>query len=186
MALRKVTTFIEETMIEATRTVSPTWRIVAVAAIIDNPCAGRYVEDLKPLVEEWSSRLGEILVERAIQAMGLPGDQITGVGKAALVGLNGEVEHGCAIIHTRKFGDVVRNRLRGSAGLVSVEKRGAAGSPVDIPLKHKDDHAIRSHHMTYEIRVPDGPRADEILIALAIANTGRPFARIGSPATDLK
>jgi len=179
MALRKIATLVEETMIEGTQAVKPTWRIVAVVAVIGNPFTDRYVENLDPLVDEWSTVLAQELIERAVHAMGLPTDQITGVGKAALVGLNGEIEHGSAILHTRKFGDVVRRMIRGVAPIVALEGRGTAGSSLGIPLNHKDDHTLLSHYMSCEIRVPDGPRPDEMLIALAIANTGRPLARIG-------
>lgn len=186
MEIRKIVTTMEETYIEGFKQANKPVRVAVAAAVIKNPFAGQYVEDLQPLVDEYSAQLGRMLPDKALQALGLSGEECEGYGKAALVGLDGEVEHGSAIIHTLVFGNEFRHVCGDAKTLLpSAEKRAAAGASIDLAIKHKMDAKIRSHHMSFEFRIPDAPRADEIIIATAVAATGRAHPRIGSLHTEL-
>lgn len=176
MNVRRITTTVEELLIEGGRTVDPEARVAVVLAVIDNPWAGQgFVDDLGPLIDEVAPRLGALLAPRVMDALGRPAEAY---GKAAVVGLNGEIEHGSGLIHTLKFGDHFRTAAQATTLLPAVEKRAPAGTLFDIPLKHITDATIRSHHQSVEVRVPDAPRADEIVIGLAAAAQGRPHARL--------
>lgn len=180
--VRKVVSVVEDVTAEGGKRVHPAARMVAVGVVVENPFAGRYEEDLQPLVERYCEPLGELLVERALLLLGAPAE---GVGKGALVGLDGDIEHGSAIIHNLRFGNKVRDAISGTALLPAAEKRGAAGAPLDLAVKHKDDHTVRSHHQTFEVRIPDSPRASEIVIWIAVAAGGRPHARLGAFGSEL-
>ena len=143
---------------------------------------GRYVEDLEPLIDQYCEPLGSLLTERALELLGAEAE---GYGKGALVGLDGEIEHGSAIIHNLRFGNRVRDPVDGTSLLPAAEKRGAAGAPIDLAIKHKHDHSVRSHHQTFEVRIPDAPRADEIVIWVALATGGRPLSRLGAFGSEL-
>lgn len=186
MEIRKIVATVEETFIEGFKKAEKPVKVAVAAAVIKNPFAGRYVQDLQPLIDEYSAYLGEILPQKALELLGMSGEECEGYGKAALVGLDGEVEHGSGIIHTLTFGNEFR-RVCGNAKtlLPSAEKRGNAGSSIDLAIKHKMDAKIRSHHMSFEFRIPDAPRADEIMIAAAVAATGRAHPRIGSLHNEL-
>jgi hypothetical protein len=182
MNVRKVVTVVEEVHQEGGREVTPTARVAVVAAVIDNPWAGQgFVENLSAGIDENASDLGALLAPMVVAALGQP---IEAYGKAAIVGLNGEIEHGSGLIHTLKFGDHFRNAANASTLLPAVEKRGPAGVTFDIPLKHFTDATIRSHHQTIEVRVADAPHPDEIVIALAAAAQGRPQQRLASLSTE--
>jgi hypothetical protein len=180
--IRKIVTVVEEIVVEGGHPVEPSVRMAAAGAVIENPLAGRYTEDVSALVEAYCEPLGRLLAERALAALG---GAVEGYGKGALVGLRGEIEHGSAIIHNLRFGDRVREPVEGTSLLPSAEKRGAGGAPLDIPLKHKLDHSVRSHHQTFEVRVPDAPAADEIVVWVALATSGRPHARLAPFASEL-
>ncbi len=176
--IRKIVTFVDETLTEMGRAVSPTVRRAAAVAVIDNPFAGKYQEDLSELIDI-GEELGALLVERALAALGIAGPSIESYGKAAAVGENGELEHAAAILHP-KFGAPVRKALgKGAALIPSSKKRGGLGVVLDIPLGHKDAAFVRSHFDGMEVRISDAPRANEIMVALAIATRGRPLPRIG-------
>lgn len=186
MEIRKIVTTMEETYIEGFKAVEKPVRVAVAAAVIKNPFAGRYVENLQPLIDQYSAQLGRMLPEKALQVLGLSGEECEGYGKAALVGLDGEVEHGSAIIHTLVFGNEFRQTCGNAKTLLpSAEKRAGAGATIDLALKHKMDAKIRSHHMSFEFRIPDAPRADEIVIAAAVAAAGRAHPRIGSLHAEL-
>ena len=181
--IRKIATFLEETHSEMGRPVSPPTRRVAAVAVIENPFAGRYVEDLTELMEI-GEELGGLLTERAVAALGIPGPSAESYGKAALVGTDGELEHAAAILHPR-MGAPARKALgKGAALIPSSKKRGAPGSPLDIPLGHKDAAFVRSHFDGMEVSISDAPRADEILVALAVTDSGRPLPRVGGLTKD--
>jgi Amino acid synthesis len=180
--LRKVVTVVEDVPQEGGRAVDPPVRIAAAGAVVANPLAGRYVDDLGPLIDEYCEPLGALLTARALELLG---GEAEGYGKGALVGLDGEVEHGSAIIHNLRFGDRVREPVEGTSLLPSAEKRGAAGAPIDLAIKHKHDHRVRSHHQTFEVRIPDAPRADELVIWVALATGGRPLSRLGEFGSEL-
>ena len=176
--IRKIVVFLEETHTEMGQPVQPPARRAAAAAVIENPYAGKYVQDLTELAEI-GEELGTLLAERAVAALGIPGPSAESYGKAAAVGENGELEHAAAILHP-KLGTPVRKVLgRGTALIPSSKKRGGPGVTVDIPLGHKDAAFVRSHFDGMEIRVNDAPRANEILVAIAVTASGRPLPRIG-------
>jgi hypothetical protein len=181
--IRKIVTFVEETRSEMGKTVEPATRRAAAAAVIENPSAGRYVEDLTELMEI-GEELGALLTERAVAALGIPGPSVESYGKAAAVGENGELEHVAALLHP-KLGTPVRKVLgKGAALIPSSKKRGGPGVTLDIPLGHKDAAYVRSHFDAMEIRINDAPRANEILVAIALTDSGRPLARVGGLTKD--
>lgn len=179
--IRKVVTVTEAYLVEGGRPADPVALLAAVGAVVRNPFAGRYVEDLSPLVDELSPELGTLLGQRVVDLLD---GRVEATGKGVLVGADGEIEHGSAVIHTLRFGDPFRKAAGARALLPSAEKRGAVGASLDLALKHKDDHGVRSHHWTFEVRVPDAPRADEMVVYCAGAATGRPHARIGAGPQD--
>jgi len=184
MKIRKIVTIVEETFIEGFKEVEGSIRMAASMAVIHNPFAGKYQEDLSPLIEEYSTYLANELVPRARKALDA---EVEGYGKGALVGLDGEIEHGSAIIHTVEWGKPFRDAIGGGKALLpSAEKRGSAGVPLDVPVKHRIDDHIRSHHQTLEVRIPDAPRSDEIVIVAALANSGRAHPRIGDLKAEMK
>jgi hypothetical protein len=181
--IRKLITLVEETRTEMGQAVDPPTRRAAAAAVIENPFAGRYVEDLTELAEI-GEELGALLTERAIAALGIAGPTAESYGKAAAVGENGELEHAAAVLHP-KLGTPVRKVLgKGMALIPSSKKRGGLGLPLDIPLGHKEAAFVRSHFDGMEIRVSDAPRANEILVAIAVTDSGRPLPRVGGLTKD--
>jgi hypothetical protein len=181
--IRKLVTFLEETRREMDREVSPPVRRAAAVAVIANPCAGRFVEDLSELIDI-GEELGGLLTERAVAALGIPGERVESYGKAAAVGENGELEHAAALLHP-KLGAPVRKTLgKGAALIPSSKKRGGPGVALDIPLGHKDAAFVRSHFDGMEVRINDAPRADEIVVAVAVTDSGRPFPRVGGLTKD--
>ena len=181
--IRKIVIVVEETHREMGRRIDPPTRRAAVIAVIANPLAGRYVEDLSELIEI-SKTLGTLLTERAIAALGIPGSSVESYGKAAAVGENGELEHAAAILHP-KLGAPVRKALgKGAALIPSSKKRGGPGVALDIPLGHKDAAFVRSHFDGMEVRIVDAPRADEIMVAIAVTDSGRPLPRVGGLKKD--
>src|SRR4029079_5202666 len=158
--------------------VTPPTRRAAAVAVIENPFAGRYAEDLTELMEI-GEELGALLAERAVAALGIEGSRAEGYGKAAAVGENGELEHAAAILHP-KLGAPVRKVLgKGAALIPSSKKRGGLGVALDIPLGHKDAAFVRSHFDGMEVRINDAPRANEIMVAVAVTDSGRPLPRVG-------
>jgi hypothetical protein len=179
--IRKIVTFVEETRREQGRAVEPPTRRAAAVAVIENPFAGRYVEDLSALIDI-GEELGGLLAARAVAALGIDGAAAESYGKAAAVGENGELEHAAAILHP-KLGAPVRKALGTGAALIpSSKKRGGPGVALDIPLGHKDAAFVRSHFDGMEVRIADAPRADEIVVAVAITDAGRPLPRVGGLA----
>ncbi|WP_395727073.1 amino acid synthesis family protein [Nakamurella sp.] len=182
MVVRKIVTVIEEIHLEGGREVSPAARVAVVAAIIQNPWAGQgFVEDLGPGIDANASDVGALLAPLVLDALGATAQAY---GKAAIVGLDGEVEHGSALIHTLKFGDHFRTAANATTLLPAVEKRGPAGVVFDIPLKHITDATIRSHHQSIEVRIADAPHPDEMIIALAAAAQGRPQQRLAPLSSE--
>jgi hypothetical protein len=178
--IRKLVVQQDETLREADRALPRPVRRVVAAAVIANPYAGRWADDLAALVEI-GAELGALLTERALAVLGGP---VENYGKAAIVGEDGELEHAAAILHP-KFGAPVRERIGGGLALIpSAKKRAGLGAPIDIPLGHKDAAYVRSHFDAIECRITDAPRRDEILVALALAESGRPWPRIGGLAKD--
>ncbi len=176
--IRKIVVVVEETLSELGRPVQPATRRAAAVAVIANPFAGTYVEDLSPLIVI-GEELGDLLTARAVAALGIAGETAQSYGKAALVGENGELEHAAALLHP-KMGTPVRKRLgKGAALIPSSKKRGGPGTPLDIPLGHKDAAFVRSHFDGMEVQINDAPRANEIMVAVAVTDSGRPLPRVG-------
>lgn len=178
MEIRKLLTIVEETLSEMDQKIDPPTRKVAAIAVIKNPFAGQYVEDLT-LLMDLGEELGGLLGNKAREALGIGPEQCESYGKAAIVGLEGELEHAGAILHP-KLGKPFRDALgRGLALIPSIKKRGPAGCTIDVPLNHKDAAFIRSHFDGMTIAVEDAPNPDEILVALVVTDSGRPLPRIG-------
>jgi hypothetical protein len=176
--IRKIVVAVEETRSEMGKRVNPPTRKAVAAAVIKNPFAGRYAEDLEELMAV-GEELGGLLGERAVAALGGAPGRIESYGKAAIVGEKGEWEHAAAILHPR-LGKPLRAAVEKGAALVpSAKKMGGLGTAIDVPLGHKDAAFVRSHFDAMEIRIPDAPRADEIVVAVAVTDSGRPLARVG-------
>jgi hypothetical protein len=176
--IRKIATFVEETQLEMGREITPPTRKAAAVAVIENPFAGKYVEDLSELTEI-GEEMGELLTTRAVAALGISGPAAESYGKAAAVGENGELEHAAAILHP-KLGTPVRRVLgKGAALIPSSKKRSGPGTTLDIPLGHKDAAFVRSHFDGMEVQINDAPRANEIMVAVAVTDSGRPLPRVG-------
>jgi len=176
--IRKIVTIVEEVTQEGGQTIDPPSRRAAAIAVIRNPFAGTYAENLDLLIEI-GAELGDLLARRAVAALGIEGPSVESYGKAAAVGADGELEHAAAILHP-KLGAPFRQVLGGGAALVpSSKKRGGLGVALDIPLGHKDAAFVRSHFDGMEVRIPDAPRAGEIVVALAVSDSGRPAPRVG-------
>ncbi|MEC7963534.1 MAG: amino acid synthesis family protein [Pseudomonadota bacterium] len=183
--IRKIVTYEEETLIEGFRPAAQPWRMFAVAAVLKNPWAGRFVEDLKPEINAFGPILGEMLTTRILTLAG-GGDTIEAYGKAAVVGLDGEVEHASGLIHTLRFGNHYREAVAAKSYLSFTNTRGGANAPIMVPMMDKNDVGRRSHYLTLQFAIPDAPRADEVVVVLAGATSGRPHHRIGDRYQDLK
>lgn len=184
--LRKTVTQVETTLIEGGRAAPQPLRLMAVAAVLTNPWAGRgFVDDLRPEVHAVAPLLGELLT-REILALAGGGEAIEGYGKAAVVGTSGEVEHASALIHTLRFGNHYRKAVGAKSYLSFTNTRGGPGAPIVIPLMHKSDEGMRSHYLTIQLHIPDAPAPDEIVVALGASIGGRPHHRIGDRYQDLK
>ena len=183
--IRKFVTFDEETLIEGFKPAATPWRMFAVAAVVKNPWAGRYAEDLKPEIQAFGPILGAEMTRRMIDLAG-GGDKIEAYGKAAVVGLDGEIEHASGLIHTLRFGNFYREAVGAISYLAFTNTRGPANAPIMVPLMDKNDAGRRSHYLTIQFAIPDAPRADEIVVVLGGATGGRPHHRIGDRYQDLK
>ena len=181
MELKRVYVFKEETFSEGGQPLAAPLKRVAAAAVIQNPFAGRFEADLTPLMAI-GAELGELLGQRAVAE--LDGSAPHSYGKAAIVGMAGEREHAAALLHPR-LGAPLREAVRGGKALIpSSKKRGGMGVVLDIPLGHKDAAYVRSHFDGMEVRVNDAPRANEILVAIAVTTGGRPLPRVGGLKTN--
>ena len=173
--VRKFVTFIEHVVEETGIEVDPPLRKVAVAAVVKNPYAGRFSEDVNDIVDE-SPALGRQMSQMLVEAMGEP---VQSYGKSALAGTNGEVEHTHAFL-TSVFANELREAVGGGkAWISSTGKRGPMGSSIDVPLACKDALFVRSHYDTITVCVPDAPEPDEVVVIIAGANRGRPNFRLG-------
>ena len=176
--IRKIVVTVEETRREMGKEVSPATRKAVAAAVIKNPFAGLYAENLEDLMAI-GEELGGLLGEKAVAALGVTPHDIESYGKAAIVGEKGEWEHAAAILHPR-LGKPLRAAVEKGAALVpSAKKIGGLGAAIDVPLGHKDAAFVRSHFDAVEIRIPDAPRGDEIVVAIAVTDSGRPLPRVG-------
>ena len=176
--IRKLIVEVDETRIEGGKAIDPPTRKALAMAVIENPYAGRYAENLDELIAI-GEELGGLLGEKCVQALGIAPGAAQSYGKAAIVGEAGELEHAAAILHP-KLGAPLRLAVEKGAALVpSSKKRGTLGTAIDVPLGHKDAAFVRSHFDAVEARVSDAPRANEIVVAVAVTDSGRPLPRIG-------
>lgn len=176
--IRKIIVQVDETRQEMGRAVTPPTRRALAMAVIANPYAGRYSENLDELIAI-GEELGALLGQKCVQALGIEPGQAQSYGKAAIVGEAGELEHAAAILHP-KLGAPLRAAVEKGAALVpSAKKRGGMGTAIDVPLGHKDAAFVRSHFDAMEARVSDAPRAQEIVVAVVVTDSGRPLPRIG-------
>jgi hypothetical protein len=176
--IRKLTVWVEETHSEMGRPITPATRKAVAVAVIANPFAGRYAEDLSELIEI-GAELGGLLGARCVAALGIAPQEAQSYGKAAMVGEGGELEHAAAILHP-KLGAPLRAAVEKGAALVpSSKKMGGPGQVLDVPLGHKDAAYVRSHFDGIEVRLNDAPRAGEIMVAVAVTDSGRPSPRVG-------
>ncbi len=176
--IRKIVVQVDETRIEMGKPVNPPTRRALAMAVIANPYAGSYAENLDELIAI-GEELGGLLGEKCVQALGIQPSQAQSYGKAAIVGEAGELEHAAAILHP-KLGAPLRKAVEKGAALVpSAKKQGGLGTAVDVPLGHKDAAFVRSHFDAMEARIGDAPRANEIVVAVVVTDSGRPLPRIG-------
>ena len=176
--IRKIIVQLDEIHQEAGKAVAPPTRRALAMAVIDNPYAGHYSDNLDELISI-GEELGGLLGERCVQALGIAPAQAQSYGKAAIVGEGGELEHAAAILHP-KLGAPLRVAVSQGAALVpSAKKQGTLGTAVDVPLGHKDAAFVRSHFDAMEARVADAPRANEIVVAVVVTDSGRPHPRVG-------
>ena len=176
--IRKLIVQVDETRKEMGQDITPPTRRAVAIAVIENPYAGRYSESLDELIAI-GEELGALLGQKAVAALGIAPGDAQSYGKAAIVGEAGELEHAAAILHP-KLGAPLRVAVEKGAALVpSAKKRGTLGTAIDVPLGHKDAAFVRSHFDAIEARVSDAPRAGEIVVAVAVTDSGRPLPRIG-------
>ena len=184
MQIKRTLAFVDEIAVEAGQGVSPPLRKVAVVAILDNPFAGKFEKDLSSLTKA-SEEIGRQMSAMAMALMSPHKPE--SYGKGAIIGMNGEQEHGVAML-TTLFGNVLREAAGGGkAWISSLTKRAAPGASIDIPLAHKDALYVRSHYDGVTITLPDAPLPNEIALICAFANRGRPNHRVGGPkASEIK
>jgi len=176
--IRKIIVQVDEVLQEGGQAVNPPTRRALVMAVIANPYAGKFSENLDLLIDI-GEELGGLLGERCVKALGIQPEEAHSYGKAAIVGEGGELEHAAAILHP-KLGAPLRQAVSKGAALVpSAKKQGTLGTAIDVPLGHKDAAFVRSHFDAMEARVNDAPRANEIVVAVVVTDSGRPHPRIG-------
>jgi Amino acid synthesis len=173
---RRTFVIVEERFEEAGRLADQRLRRVAAVAVVENPYAGRYVEDLRPMIDA-SVELGESMAKLALASFGQ--HEVQSYGKGGIVGLAGEQEHANALL-TTAFANPIRAAIGGGdAWISSFTKRGGPGTLIDIPMNHKDEIYVRSHYDGMSVVLPDAPMPDEIAVIFCIANRGRLNARVG-------
>ncbi|MBM4443359.1 MAG: amino acid synthesis family protein [Candidatus Rokubacteria bacterium] len=178
--LRKLVTVSEEILADGGRPTRRPLRKVAAIAVIENPFAGTFADDLGPLIDA-GEELGALLSKRATEALGAPAESF---GKAAIVGEAGEYEHAAALLHP-KLGAPLRAAIGGGKAIIpSAKKLGGPGTAIDVPLHFKDAAFVRTHYDAMEIRLHDAPRANEIVLAIVVTDGGRPHPRIGGLTKD--
>jgi hypothetical protein len=176
--IRKLIVQVDETRIEMGQPIAPATRRAVAIAVIANPFAGRYSDNLEELTTI-GEELGGLLGAKCVEALGIQPEQAQSYGKAAIVGEAGELEHAAAILHPRMGVPLRRAVSKGAALVPSSKKMGGLGTAIDVPLGHKDAAFVRSHFDAIEARVSDAPRANEIVVAVAVTDSGRPLARVG-------
>ena len=186
LELRKIVTYQEEIFIEGKKNAVPPLKIFGVAAVVKNPWSGKtFIEELKPEITRFAPILGQNLTEIIIEMAG-GGEKIEAYGKAAMSGLDCEIEHASALIHTLHFGNFYRDAVKAKSYLGFTNTRGPANTQINIPLMDKHDSGRRSHYLTVQFSISDAPANDELIAAFGGANGGRPHHRIGDRYSDLE
>lgn len=181
--IRKVVVQLDEIRSQMGRPVDPPTRRAVAMAVIANPFAGTYAEDLSVL-SDIGLELGDLLGRRCVEALGIAPEAAHSFGKGAIVGDQGELEHAAALLHP-KLGAGLRAAVGGGAALIpSAKKMGGPGTAIDVPLGHKDAARVRSHFDAMEARIGDAPRRGEIVVAIAVTDSGRPAPRVGGLTLD--
>lgn len=176
--IRTIYTIVEETLADGRKRLETPTRKAACAVVFKNPFAGRYEEDLS-LLYEWSDELGDMLTKKAVAALGIEPDTVESYGKAAISGLAGEREHCAALMHPALGKPIRANVGGGKALLPSAKKLGGPGCAIDLPLGHKNAAFVRSHFDAMEVRIPDAPMDDELVLIVGVTDSGRPAPRVG-------
>jgi len=185
-SIRKTLLHVETTLIEGGKAAPTPLTLIAALAVVKNPWAGRgFVDDLAPEIRAISPVLGQRLTSMILDAAG-GGEAVEAYGKSAVVGLDGEIEHASALIHTLHFGNPYRHAVAAKTYLAFCNTRGPANAPISIPLMDKNDEGKRSHYLTIQCAINDAPASDEIVVALGASIGGRPHHRIGSRYQDLQ
>lgn len=175
--IRKLITITEETLIEGEKKLDKPVHKAAAIAVIKNPFADKYDQELNELMDT-GEQMGELLSPMAVKALGVEGGKVESYGKAAIVGEKGELEHAGAILHPKLGKGLRATVVEGKAIIPSAKKMGGVGTSLDVPLHYKNSTAVCTHYDSFEVRIPDAPRTDEILVAIAVTDSGRPLARI--------
>ncbi|WP_309124610.1 amino acid synthesis family protein [Arthrobacter sp.] len=184
VGVRKITVLTEELLRDGQGSLPTSVKRAAAAAVIRNPWAGSPVtNDLAAETERIAPVLAKVLTDRLTAALGGAGE-IEAFGKSAVVGLNGEVEHAAALIHTPFFGNLVREFLEGSSILCFSDDRAEPGTSIAVPMWHKEAASTRSHYQTLTLSLSDAPHPDEIVVIAAASTGSRPHPRIGDRTTD--
>lgn len=184
--IRKTAMYVETTFVDGGKAGDIPLKMVAAAAVIKNPWAGQgYVEDLTPVIRDIAPQISKVLTQMIIDEIG-SGEAVEGIGKSAVVGLDGELEHASALIHTLHFGNIFRNAVSATSYLAFNNTRGPANAPILVPMMDKNDDGRRSHYLTVQFAIPDAPASDELVIVLGASTGGRPHHRIGDRYQDLK
>lgn len=176
--IRKIIVQVDEVHIEMGKAIVPPTRRALAMAVIHNPLAGSYADNLDELIAI-GEELGGLLGDRCVKALGIAPGDAQSYGKAAIVGEAGEIEHAAALLHPKLGGTLRQSVEKGAALVPSSKKRGTLGTAIDVPLGHKDAAFVRSHFDAMEARVSDAPRANEIVVAVVVTSSGRPLARVG-------
>ena len=181
--VRKLYVIVEETHADGVKELEQPVRKAAAAAVFKNPFVDKYEEDLT-LLYNWSETLGEMLTQKAVGALGIKPEEVESYGKAAIVGERGELEHCAAVLHP-KLGKPMRDNVGGGKAIIpSAKKLGYPGAAIDVPLHYKNAAFVRTHFDAMEVRLPDSPRADELVLIVVVTDGGRPFPRIGGLTVD--
>lgn len=182
--IRRTLSHVQTTYLEGWKEVAEPTQLFSAMVIVRNPWFGRgHVEDMSPEIREHGPVLGKLLTEMIMEASG---GRVEGYGKASLVGMGGEQEHGMGMTHTLWFGNAYREALGAKSYMSFSNTRGGAGTALIIPLMDKDDGGRRSHYQTIHLQIPDAPAEDEIIVALGASFGGHPNHRLGDRYADLK
>ena len=183
--IRKIVTYHEEIFIEGNKSTKIPLNMYGVAAVVKNPWSGKdFIDDLKPHIKGFGPILGKKLTDIIINMAG-SGDKIEAYGKACMSGLESEIEHASALIHTLHFGNFYRDAVKAKSYLGFTNTRGPANTQINIPLMDKHDSGRRSHYLTVQFSIADAPANDELVVAFGGADGGRPHHRIGDRYSDL-